>query len=510
MTQLDVRTKPGSNGSASRREWLGLAILVLPTLLLSLDVSVLYLAFPVLSAELGASANQQLWIMDIYSFTLAGLLITMGTLGDRIGRRRLLLIGAAAFGAASILAAYSASAETLILARALLGVAGATLMPSTLALIRNMFPNAKQMASAMGIWLSCFMGGMALGPLVGGVLLEHFWWGSAFLPGVPVMVLLLVAGPKLLPEYRDPQPGRLDLTSVGLSMAAILPIIYGMKELARDGWGLLPTLALVTGITFGWIFVHRQNHLADPLIDLRMLTSRVLSIGLTVMLIGWVVMAGISLMSILYLQAVQELSPLQAGLWLLPQSIAMIIGFNTAPLFEKRWHPIHACAAGLVLAAVGLGILTQVHTSQSLPTLIIGMSIASAGFALPLTLITNVVLASAPVHKAGSVAAISETSGEFGAALGIATMGSLCAVIYRHTLALPVELPDGAAENARESIAGALNTAETLPTDQAAQLIANAQQAFTTGLNATAAIGAGIFLVLAVTIASLLHATSRP
>jgi len=199
---------------ATRREWLGLAVLALPTLLLSLDISVLYLALPQLSIDLGADSTQQLWILDIYSFMLAGFLVTMGTLGDRIGRRRLLLIGAVAFGVTSVLAAYATSPEMLIATRALLGISGATLMPSTMALIRNMFRDPKQMAAAIGIWFACFMGGMTLGPLVGGALLSTFWWGSAFLLGVPFMALLLVTGPVLLPEYRDGTAGRLDLASV--------------------------------------------------------------------------------------------------------------------------------------------------------------------------------------------------------------------------------------------------------------------------------------------------------
>ncbi len=216
--------------TAGRREWIGLAVLALPTLLASLDMSVLFLALPHLSADLGANSSQQLWILDIYGFMLAGFLVTMGTLGDRIGRRRLLMFGATAFGLASIVAAWSTSAEMLILARAALGIAGATLMPSTLALIRNMFHDARQRGVAIAVWMSCFMVGTAIGPLIGGVMLSMFWWGSVFLLAVPVMVILLVAAPTLLPEYRDAAAGRVDLTSVVLSLAAILPVIYGLKE----------------------------------------------------------------------------------------------------------------------------------------------------------------------------------------------------------------------------------------------------------------------------------------
>ncbi len=215
---------------AGRREWIGLAVLTLPTLLLALDESVLFLALPRLGSDLAPSSAQLLWIMDIYGFMIAGFLVTMGTLGDRIGRRRLLLLGAAGFGVASVVAAYSTSPEMLIVTRALLGIAGATLMPSTLALISNMFRDPQQRSLAIGGWMAAFTGGFMIGPLIGGTLLEHFWWGSVFLMGVPVMALLLAVGPVLLPEYRAAEAGRLDLVSVALSLAAILPVIYGLKQ----------------------------------------------------------------------------------------------------------------------------------------------------------------------------------------------------------------------------------------------------------------------------------------
>ena len=308
-------------------------------MLLSLDISVLYLALPRLSADLGADATQQLWILDIYSFMIAGLLVTMGTLGDRIGRRKLLLLGAGAFGVASVVAAYATTPEMLIAARALLGIAGATLMPSTMALIRNMFPDPQQMAFAISVWFSCFMGGMTLGPLVGGLLLEHYWWGSAFLLGVPFMVLLLVVGPRLLPEYRDPEAGRLDLTSVVLSLAAILPVIYGLKETAKDGLQLTPVAAVVIGAAFAVAFIRRQRRLTNPLLDVGLFANRPFSTGLGIMLGAGVVMAGISLLSAVYLQSVIGLTPMEAGLWLIPQNVAMVIGSLVAPAARQARAP---------------------------------------------------------------------------------------------------------------------------------------------------------------------------
>src|SRR6266508_2457043 len=307
----------------NRRRWIGLAVLALPTLLLSLDISVLYLALPHLAADLGADSVAQLWILDIYSFVLAGCLVTMGTLGDRIGGRRLLLIGGACFGGASITAALSPTTEVLIASRALLGVAGATLMPSTLALIRNMFPEPTEMGTAIGVWFTSFLGGLAIGPLVGGILLEHFWRGSAFLLGVPFMALLLVTGPFFLPEYRDGSAGRLDLISAGLSVAAILLAIYGLKELARSGPGLVTASALVVGLALGVVFVRRQQRLRDPLLDLGLFRYRTFSTALGVSLLLGVVMAGASFVTTLYLQMVAGLRPLEAGLALVPQSVVM-------------------------------------------------------------------------------------------------------------------------------------------------------------------------------------------
>ncbi|HZA25693.1 MAG TPA: MFS transporter, partial [Dehalococcoidia bacterium] len=194
---------------ATRREWIGLGVLAIACVLYAMDLTVLHLAVPSLSADLQPSSVQLLWIIDVYGFLVGGSLITMGTLGDRIGRRKLLLIGAAAFGVASVMAAFSTSAEMLIAARALMGVAGATLAPSTLSLIFSMFRDPRQRSVAIGVWISGFSAGAAIGPVVGGVLLEFFWWGSVFLLALPVMALLLALGPRVLPEFRDPQAGRL-------------------------------------------------------------------------------------------------------------------------------------------------------------------------------------------------------------------------------------------------------------------------------------------------------------
>jgi MFS transporter, DHA2 family, multidrug resistance protein len=491
---------------AGRREWIGLAVLALPTLLLSLDMSVLYLALPFLSADLGASATQQLWIMDVYGFMIAGFLITMGTLGDRIGRRRLLMIGGTAFGIASVVAAYSATPETLIVTRALLGVAGATLMPSTLALISTMFRDQHQRGVAIAVWMTCFMGGMTVGPLVGGVLLEAFWWGSAFLLGVPVMLLLLVAAPILLPEHRDPTAGRLDMTSVALSLATILPVVYGVKEFAHDGWRMPTVTAVLTGAAFGVTFVRRQRRLNDPLIDLALFRNRMFSTGLGLNLGGGVVMAGTFLLLSQFLQLVEGMTPLRAGLSLVPLNVAMAISSILAPQIARRHRPGVAMALGFGVAASGMGV---VAVTDGVASILAGFALACVGIAVPSTLAINLIVGSAPPEKAGAASGISETSGELGIALGVAVVGSVAAVVYHDQLDVPAKVPPDAAAAAGESLAAAVGVAGRLPSEVADLLLGPVQEAFTNGLHVGAALGAVAFAGLAMA-AGVVFRTLRP
>jgi len=494
---------------ASRREWTGLAVLALPCLLYSMDLTVLELAVPKLSADLKPTSSQLLWIMDVYGFLLAGFLITMGTVGDRIGRRWLLLIGAAAFGAASVLAAFSDNAEMLIITRAVLGVAGATLAPSTLSMIRNMFLDPDQRAFAIGVWATSFAAGAAIGPLAGGLLLEFFWWGSVFLLAVPVMALLLVLGPMLLPEFRDPEARRLDLISAAMSLAAVLAVIYGLKQIAAYGLRWQPVVCILVGLAVGAVFVRRQRTLANPLIDLRLFRAPAFSASLAAFLLSIFVIAGIFFFIAQYLQLVLGLSPLVAGLWTLPSAGGLIAGSLLAPLVARRVRPAFVMAAGLVLSAVGFSMVAQLGAGSGLAVLVAGSVIFSLGVAPVGTLATDIIVGSAPPEKAGAASGISETSAEFGGALGIAVLGSVGTAVYRSKVAVafPDGIPPGVAEAARDTLGGAVSVADRLPDPLAAGLLDAARGAFTQGLQLCATTSAAIVLGMAIiAVVSLRHA----
>jgi DHA2 family multidrug resistance protein-like MFS transporter len=492
-----VRT-PINTGKAGRREWMGLAVLVLPCLLLAMDNTVLNLAVPSLSAALAPSASQLLWIVDIYGFFIAGSLITMGTLGDRIGRRRLLLMGATAFGAASVLAAFSTTAGMLIAARAVLGVAGATLMPSTLSLIRNMFHDPHQRRVAIGIWTTSFSIGAILGPVLGGVLLGYFWWGSVFLLSVPAMALLLVLGPLLLPEFREAETGRFDIPSAALSLLAVLAVIFGVKRIAEHGLGAMPLASIALGTALGGAFIRRQRRLEDPLVDLGLFERAAFSASLGINTLAFFVMYGVFLFIVQYLQLVLGLSPLHAGLWSVPASLAFIVGSLLTPVGVRRVPPWMMMAGGLIICAGGLLVLTW---GYGLPSILIGSGVVLLGLAPVYILATDMIVASAPAERAGAASAMSETSAELGGALGIAILGSIGAAVYRGAMmdGVPAGIPAEKAETARATLGGALSVAENVRGPLGAELMTRAREAFAQGLEATAVIGAAVVLAAAIT-----------
>jgi DHA2 family multidrug resistance protein-like MFS transporter len=502
MAAIDAETP-----KAGRREWIGLAVIALPCLLYSMDLTVLNLALPKLSADLRPSATQLLWIVDIYGFLVAGSLITMGNLGDRIGRRKLLLIGAVVFGVASVIAAFAQSAEMLIAARALLGVAGATVAPSTLSLIRNMFHDPAERTFAIGVWGTSYAAGGLVGPVVGGLLLQFFWWGSVFLIAVPVMVLVLAVGPRLLPEYRDPGTTRLDVLSVVLSLAAVLSAVYGLKFAAENGWGMQPVAFIAAGIALGAVFLRRQRTLPDPLIDLKLFRSPAFSAALATNVLGVFIVFGSFVFVAQYMQLVLGLSPLEAALWNLPPAVGVTAGSMLAPAIVRRVPAPYVLAAGLTLCAIGFALLTRVGTTPNLILVVIATTVMTLGLGPVFILTTDLIVGAAPPQRAGAAAAISETGGELGGVLGIATLGSIGVAIYRGAMArdLPADVPAAAATAARDTLGGAFAVAAELPDRIGAAVLAAARGAFSEGMVLVAVICAVIAVGTAIMAGTILR-----
>jgi MFS transporter, DHA2 family, multidrug resistance protein len=507
-----VRRRDMTTHKAPRSAWIGLAVLSLPCMITVMDMTVLNLAVPHLSLALKPTGTQLLWIIDIYGFMLAGALIPVGGLGDRIGRRKLLLVGSAAFGTASVLAAFSTSALMLIATRALLGLAGAALVPSTLSLLRTMFEDDAERTRAIGVWGASFAVGAAIGPLVGGVLLEHFWWGSVFLVGVPIMVLLLIAGPILLPEYRDAAAGRPDVPSALLSISSVLAVIYGLKQVVQDGLGWLPLLAILVGLGLAASFLRRQRTLDDPMLDLGLFRNAAFNVSLASNVLNVFVSFGSFILVSQYLQLVLGLSPLQAGLLSLPASALAIAGPMLSPLLVQRLGMPFTLAGLLAIAAVGFGVQALVGGPLAALTAACGWALWAFGGSAAATLTTGTIIGSAPAERAGAVSALAQTGAELGGALGIAVLGSLGTAIYRGMVAasLPEGLAPEVAAAARDTLGGALSVAGQIPdAAAAAALVLTAQDALTTAVHVTSAIGAIVSLLSAVVVAICLSRGER-
>ncbi|MEV4113170.1 MFS transporter [Nonomuraea sp. NPDC049695] len=492
MAQMYPRTAGG-------REWLGLAVLTLPVILLSNSITILFLAIPWITEGLRPTAAELLWIMDIYTFVLAGLVIPMGALGDRIGRRRVLLGGAVVFGLGSAAAAYATSPELLIAARVLLGIGAATLMPSTLALIRTLFQDPGQRKMAVGIWTAGSSGGVVLGPPLGGFLLEYFWWGSVFLINVPFMLLLLVAGPMLLPESRDPRKSRFDLLGVLLSLAALLPLIYGLKQLALEEPSIWSFAAVIAGVGFGVAFVQQQRRRADPMVDIGLFRRPVFATAVGGYALVMFALTGGTYLASPYLQQVLMLHPLPAALWQMPAGAGVIVAAVVAGYLAQRVRPGRIFAAGPLLMAVGLLIMSQVRVDSGLAVLVPGLILVGAGTGIVATVAVDIVLGSVPPERSARASALSETSLELGTALGIALMGLISTVVYSRTLldTMPQGVPEAESAAASQTLSAALAIAADLPGAVGAQLAAAARAAFTLGMQVPLYVTAALMLALA-------------
>lgn len=481
-----------------RRSWIALAVLTLPVMLIAIDNTVLAFALPAIAEDFRPAASTQLWIVDVYSLVLAALLVAMGSLGDRIGRRRLLMIGAAGFAIVSAVAAFAPSAEMLVLARAVLGFFGAMLMPSTLSLIRNIFTEASARRLAIAIWASCFTAGSTLGPIVGGALLEHFHWGSVFLIAVPILLPLLILAPKLVPESRDPNPGPLDLFSVVLSFVAMLPLVWAIKTAAHDGLSVLVAAAVVVGIGAGVLFVRRQNRRPIPMLDMELFRSGPFTSSVLANFLSIVGLIGFIFFVSQHLQLVLGLSPLAAGLVTLPGAVVSMIAGISVVKAAKHFSAQALIVFGLVFVAAGFILILLFRHDLSVGAIIVSFIVLELGVGVSQTISNDTIVASVPAAKAGAASAVSETAYELGAVVGAATLGTIFTAFYRTNVEVPAGLTPVQAGDAAESIGGATAVARELPAPTAEKLLESAHTAFDSGIAPTATLAATLVLAAAV------------
>ncbi|MER6509961.1 MFS transporter [Nonomuraea sp. NPDC001636] len=476
-------------GLSARRRWAGLAVLSASVLLVVMDMTVLNVALPAITEDLRPTSVELLWMVDAYSLVLSGLLVTASALGDRWGRKRMLLAGFTVFGAASTAVLLADSAAEVIAVRALLGVGGAMIMPSTLSMIRNLFTDPGERARALGVWSAMAAMGAALGPILGGFLLEHFSWQSAFLVNVPVMAAAVIAGLLLLPETRNPRPGRWDAPATVLSMAGMAALLYAVKTFGKDGLTSPAALAatVVAAVALGW-FVVRCARRPDPLLEIRLFRSAPFSAGVVTALTTSIAMAAVLLLLAQWMQLVQGYAPLETGVRLLPAALAALIASPLAPVLAERVGARAVLTGGL--AVTGLGFLLVCLAPEPLGYWPVAVALALIGAGNgALAIASAVIMAGSPPEKSGSAAAIEETSYEVGAALGVAVLGSVAAAVYRNAL----DYAGPGAGAARESLGGALDVAAELGA-QGARLVETARAAFTDSLALTSGAGAALML----------------
>jgi DHA2 family multidrug resistance protein-like MFS transporter len=501
-TTDSIRTHSGSAGGdpatrAGRREWLGLVLLMLPVLLISVDNTVLSFALPAISLDLRPSSTTLLWIVDVYPLVLAGLLVAMGTLGDRVGRRKLLLIGATGFGVVSVLAAFAPTAELLIAARAVMGFFGAMIMPSTLSLLRSLFTDARQRTLAIAVWAGAFAAGSSLGPIVGGVVLQHFAWGAVFLIAVPFLLPLVAFAGLLVPESKDPAPLRIDLPSVALSLLTLTPLVFAIKTLTHDGATAVGLGALGVGLVAGTLFLRRQLRIDNPLLDLVLFRHAPFAGSVLANFLAVFSLVGFLFFVSQHLQLVLGLDPLDAGLLLLPGAVLSVAAGLAAAFVVRRVQPRLVIVGGILLSAVGFALIVLLRENLTAGVVALAFGILSVGVGAAETISNDTILSSVPADKAGAAAGVSETAYELGAVLGTAVLGAILASSYRAAVVLPEGLGAAARGQAGETLGGALGVAEGLPAGPASALTESARAAFDSGVGLTSVIAVALMLVAA-------------
>ncbi|MEI7087829.1 MFS transporter [Pectobacterium versatile] len=477
----------------SPKKWLILAIVSSALFLIVIDMTVLYTALPTLTHDLHASASDKLWIVNIYALVASGLLLGMGTLGDKLGHKPLFISGLVVFGTASLFAAYSPTPSMLIAARALLAVGAAMMMPATLSIIRLTFTDERERALAIGIWAAVASGGAAFGPVMGGILLEYFWWGSVFLINVPVVLLALIMGITMIPHRPGNASHRWDFIGSLLIMVGLIGITYAIKELGKRVPSYEDALiALLIGVAFITLFVRRQRNSKHPLVDFSLFRLRPFSAAVAAAIVAAAALIGMELAFTQRLQLVVGLSPLEAGLFILPLSLA---SFISGPLTGKILPRVNSgtmLAAGLLISGLGMGSYLLLHNA---PTVIqiISLTVIGAGVGSTMTAASSTIMQVAPASKAGMAASIEEVSYELGGATGVTLMGSLLSFAYSATFMLPAGFT--APDTAYDSLDEALIFAESLPENMQQILTTQAHSAFDSGFSIVLAAATLILLL---------------
>lgn len=474
-----------------------MAVLMLPVLLVSVDNTVLSFALPEISSALKPTGNQLLWIVDVYALMLAGLLIPMGALGDRLGRRRILLIGGVGFTVTSVAAALVPNAEMLILARAVMGFFGASLMPATLSLIRNIFVVPKERRLAIAIWASCFSGGSAIGPIVGGFLLEHYYWGSIFWMSVPFLVPMLVLAPMVVPESRDTTPGPIDMPSIVFMLGMMGPLVYTIKEVAHQGVTVWTGIGVVIVALSGWLLVRRQLRAASPMFDVRLFARNHFTGAVLANLLSMMSLVGFLYFISQHFQLVTGHSPMVAGLLLLPGTAVTIVAGLFVVKLSGVLSPRAIIAGGLLINAVGYGFIVVAGGAGSDWGLVLAFMLVGVGVGAAETIANDMIMAAAPPEKAGAASAISETAYEVGAVMGTTVLGSVLNAAYRRAVALPEGLSETQSTVARETLGGATEVANNIGGTRGSELLESARHAFDHGVMFSSGIAVALMIAAA-------------
>ncbi|GAB3620286.1 MFS transporter [Glutamicibacter endophyticus] len=490
------------------RRWAALAVLMFPVLLVSVDNTVLSFAVPAISAALAPTGTQLLWIIDIYPLILAGLLVPMGFFGDRIGRRTVLLIGAIGFAAVSALAAFATDPNQLVIARALLGIFGAMLMPATLSLIRNIFLDDRERRVAIAIWAAAFSGGAVLGPIIGGLLLEHFWWGSIFLMAVPMLLPLLIGGLLLLPNSKDPKPGRVDPASIALVVLTLLPFVFAIKSFSSDGW-YVSVAAIAVAVLSGTAFVRRQLATENPMFDVRLFTNGAFSGALLVNLIGVFSLVGFIYFVSQHLQLIAGYSPLEAGLMMTPGLVLTMAFGLISVYFSNRFGSPNVMICGLLLSATAYALVMFAGSNGNVAWIMVAFCVLGSGVGMTETLSNDMALGAVPPSKAGAASAISETAYEVGSVLGVAVLGTILNAVYAARVVIPQGVNPDQVSAARETLSGAQTLAEQLPEAQALSLMESAAHAFDFGVLITSLIAAALAVLAALLVVRVIKPSLR-